>query len=336
MSSHSTEHWLQGRVAAWEAIENELPAFEDTKPITYQQLRKIIHLYPEMARDIALARREAPNSRTTAYLDSIYQRLHRAMFRAPRAKASDLTAILRDEIPEIVFGLRWQIFSVALGFILSVVAGWWLVSQFPELAALFASESMIEGVQRGELWTDGLLNILPSSILSLQILTNNILVSLTAVSLGVLYGLGTIYIIGLNGLMLGGIFALTAQYGLAGNLFDFVVAHGCVELSVIVIAGAVGFSVGEALARPGARTRGEAFSFAMRRGTKLIGLCVVFLIGAGVIEGYISPNETFDRSVRVAVGAAYWLLFLFALCGWRLPRLSPLGTSLDTTHDAAP
>lgn len=318
-SSRHAEHWLQDRADAWQAIEKELPALEDSKPVHFDDLCKAINAYPELARDVALARRYAPEGRTTAYLELVYRRLHRALFLKQAAGIPDLRAVLTRDIPALVFKLRWTIFSVGLGFILAALAGWWLVMQFPELASLFASEQMIQTVQSGELWTDGLLNIVPSSLLSLQILSNNILVALTALCLGVLYGLGTLYIIGLNGLMLGGVFALTAQHGMADELFDFVVAHGCVELSVIIVAGAVGFSVGESLARPGKKSRGAAFQEAVHRGTKLILLCAVFLVGAGVIEGYISPDADFSRSTRIAVGAGYWLLFVFALCGWRLP-----------------
>ncbi|MDN5747187.1 MAG: stage II sporulation protein M, partial [Pseudonocardia sp.] len=43
----------------------------------------------------------------------------------------------------------------------------------------------------------------------------------------------------LNGLMLGGAFALTARHGLADRLFEFIVAHGIVELTIVCVAGAV-------------------------------------------------------------------------------------------------
>ena len=82
--------------------------------------------------------------------------------------------------------------------------------------------------------------MVPSSVLSVQILTNNIVVSLFAYCLGFLFGLGTLYILGLNGLMLGAMFAFVGQHGLAGALFRFVVAHGCVELSVMCLSGAAG------------------------------------------------------------------------------------------------
>ena len=56
-------------------------------------------------------------------------------------------------------------------------AGWWLVATYPELAGLFASAEMIEKVRAGELWTDDLLNVMPSSLLSVSIFTNNVVVA---------------------------------------------------------------------------------------------------------------------------------------------------------------
>lgn len=333
-----TEQWLQERAQDWQKLESSLPAMEDNKKVSYRELRRLIHVYPELARDVAVLRREAPGARTTTYIERIYQRCHRVLFKPPKAGLPDFARLMRTEIPEIAHALRWQILAITLLFVFSIAVGAWLVSTYPELAALFASVGMIDTVQGGELWTDGLLNVVPSSLLSVQILTNNIMVALTAMCLGTLYGIGTLYIIGLNGLMLGGVFALTAQYGLGGNLFDFVVAHGCVELSVIVVAGAIGFSIGESIARPGLLSRSMAFRIAAQRGIKLMTLCVLFLVGAGFIEGYVSPNDAFERSTRIAIGLAYWCLFLLALCGWRLPSFSDttLASKTLTTPDAVP
>ena len=113
--------------------------------------------------------------------------------------------------------------------------------------------------------------------------------------------------------MLGGIFAFTAQYSMAGRLFEFVVAHGIVELSAICISGAVGLSIGEALVRPGSQSRRAAFEAASKRGLKLMVVIVIFLIGAGFIEGYVSPNDSFPLSSRIVIGSLYMVLFLLVL-----------------------
>jgi uncharacterized membrane protein SpoIIM required for sporulation len=117
------------------------------------------------------------------------------------------------------------------------------------------------------------------------------------------------------------VFAFTAQHGIADRLFQFVVAHGFVELSVVCVAGAVGASLGEALARPGDVTRGVAFQAAVRRGMRLMAVCVVFLVGAGLIEGFVSPDPRVPLAARLAIGLGYFVLFVLVLSG-ALDRLS--------------
>lgn len=319
--THNTSAaWFKRRIEHWQKIENSLPQLEHNKTISKDTVLEVIRLYPEMARDLAIARRISPEGRLTQHLARTYATLHRAIFRPPKSTFKDITRLFTQDIPFITALISMHILSVTVGFICSVFVGWWLIINYPELISLFASESMIEKVQSGELWTDGLLNIFPSSLLSIQIFANNIMVAITTLSLGVLYGLGTIYIIGLNGLMLGGMFAFTAQYGMEKKLFEFICAHGFVELSVICIAGAIGFYIGESLARPGHLTRSAAFQNAVANGCKLMLLCVIFLVGAGIIEGYVSPNASYSLNQRLVIGLGYWFLFLFALSGWRIPR----------------
>jgi uncharacterized membrane protein SpoIIM required for sporulation len=160
----------------------------------------------------------------------------------------------------------------------------------------------------------------PSSVLSVQILTNNIVVSLFAYCAGFLFGLGTFYLVGLNGVMLGAIFAFTRKHGLDDELFTFIVAHGCVELSVMVLSGAAGAAVGEALIRPTTPRRAQSFQLAALRTSKVIAACVVLLIGCGLIEGYISPDPEFPLWSRIVIGVGYWLFMVSMLRGYLFGR----------------
>lgn len=305
--------WIAQRADDWRDLESNLADVEDTGRIEAHTALRAVHRYPEVARDLALARRLSPDGGLARRLERIYARLHRSLYRPATNLRADLTVLFRREIPDIAHELRHRIVVVAAGFAVAMAAGWWMIDTHPGLVGLFASPEMIEDVQGGELWTDGLLNVMPSSVLSAGILTNNILVSLTVFCLGAVYGLGTIYIIGMNGLLIGGAFAFTARHDLAGGLAEFVVAHGFVELSVIAIAGAAGFSLGEAIARPGHRTRTAAFRRAASRGAKLMLVCCLFLVGAGLVEGYVSPNPAFPLPLRLAIGIAYWVVLMLVL-----------------------
>ena len=310
--------WPRERLPEWRKAAELLTRIERSKRSGAAELMAAVHAYGEIARDLTVARRYAPQGKLTRYLEQVLARYHRALHRKPGSAKRSLRTLFLAEVPAIVGELKQQIAYVTLLFVVCGLAGWCLVSEYPELASLFASEEMINGASRGELWTDDLLSVVPSSFLAISILSNNIAVTLFAMCLGVFYGLGTIYIISLNGFMLGGIFAMVARYDLAGRLFEFVIAHGIVELSVICIAGAVGLSLGASIARPGNQTRAQSFHRASLRAAKLILVCAVFLVGAGFIEGYVSPNAAYPLSVKVLVGIAYMLLFVAVLGG--LPR----------------
>jgi hypothetical protein len=47
----------------------------------------------------------------------------------------------------------------------------------------------------------------------------------------------------------------------------------------------------------------------------LLTLCALFLVGAGVIEGFVSPDERYPLAVKVAIGIAYMALFSAAIGG---------------------
>jgi len=314
-SSTSIRKWLENRVSLWRELGNLKVEVEQGSGLRVDQAIAAVNGYRELARDLTLARQMMPNSRVCQQLSTLYTEFHQIIYRRRANVFGDLLQMFRVDVPQAVRQIRWHIVVVTTIFILSGVAGWVLVQTFPELAALFASEDMIDRVGKGGLWTDDLINVVPSSILSIGIFTNNISVSLFACCLGVFFGLGTFYIIALNGMMLGSIFAFTSQHGLAGRLFEFIIAHGVVELSAICISGAVGASIGEALARPGLMTRRAAFEVAAKRGLKLMVVCVLFLVGAGIIEGYVSPNPFFPLSSRVVIGFCYMVLFVAVLSG---------------------
>ena len=254
------------------------------------------------------------------YLEATYADLHDIIHRPARRFWRMLWSLLRDQVPAAIRLMRIHLLAVTLLFVIAAVAGMWLVYSYPDLIGMFASPQLIATVERGELWTDGLLNVTPSAVLSVSLLTNNIVVSLFAFCSGIIFGLGTFYLVGLNGLSLGAIFAFTGQHGLAGRLFDFVVAHGCVELSCICIAGAAGSMLGEALVRPGELTRSEAFRRAARQGIRVLFVVTLLLVICGLIEGYISPDPEVPRWARVTIGVGYWLFMLSLLRGYVFGR----------------
>jgi uncharacterized membrane protein SpoIIM required for sporulation len=127
------------------------------------------------------------------------------------------------------------------------------------------------------------------SVFSSSIMTNNVQVAFLAAAGGILAGIGTILILVFNGVSIGSVLGLYHAHGAASLIWTFVLPHGVIELTAIVVAGAAGLVFGRAVVAPGRRTRGHALREDGRQGLALVAGAAFLLIFAGLIEGFVSP-----------------------------------------------
>jgi uncharacterized membrane protein SpoIIM required for sporulation len=153
-------------------------------------------------------------------------------------------------------------------------------------------------------------------LLSSFVIVNNIKVALAAFALGITFGVGTIYMLTINGAMLGGIAGAFAKSGIDGQLWMVILPHGALELSAVVIAGGAGLLLGYSLWCPGQRTRRRALREEAVRAVQLaVGLIPAFAV-AGVFEGFVTPSDVIPEPLKVLLGIAvavvFWLYLLLA------------------------
>ena len=309
--------WLGTRLKHWQQLDEQLKQRGKDPESEVDDARLVLNSFRSLLTDLSLARRNLSDGAITRYLESLFIRSREVIYRPPNQYRLRLLHLYSSEIPELMWRLKGPLITALMIFTVAIISGWLMVAAYPELVGLFASTEMIDHVQAGKLWTDDLLNIAPSSILSLGIMANNIMVSLFAFALGALYGVGTLYILSLNGMMLGAVFAFCHQYEMDQRLFEFIIGHGVVELSVIIIAAAMGLQLGESLIRPGDRNRLQAFQETTVDAGKVLMAAVPFLVLAGLIEGYISPDPRYHLLERVMVGISsgilFWIIMLFGI-----------------------
>lgn len=311
----SLRAWLSRRVESWQQIEQQQQRLTRGRRHDVPAANAVIDGYRVLARDLATARRLMPGSRVARFLEAAYLKAHALLARPAHAFLADFRTLMVEDVPAITRELRTYILSIAALLVLSGLAGAWLIATYPELITLIAPESVIWSVESGELWIDEIVNVVPAGMVSAGILANNVSVTLFAYCVGVIFGLGTFYIVVTNGFMIGGLFAFTYRHELAGELLEFVAAHGPVELTAICLAGAAGAAVGESLIRPRGRSRAESFRGAVSRTSQYLVFCVLLLIGTALIEGFISTNPTFPLASRVVIGAASLLIAVLAMTG---------------------
>lgn len=285
----------------------------------------------DVARRLALARLRAPDHPDTEALEARHAALHLELRRDPQTARQWLDRLFEQTLPRATRELRPFLGATLLGFVLAALAGFGLVAVEPDAIRLFASPEMIQQVSEGRLWTQGLLGVAPSSVISGMVFANNLLVALIAWLLGFLFAIGTVYVIGVNGVMLGALFALSAAHGLGGAFLDFAIAHGPAEIFCLCAAGAAGAVVGEALARPGEATRAEAFSAAVRRSAVLLPIIGGLLVLCAVVEGHVSTRD-WPFTAKASVGFGLLAVAVSALVDWR--ELSGAWRPRPTPQDA--
>ena len=291
----------------------------DARPRRYSGPAAVEALLAEhraVSRQLARARAAAPTHRDTERLEARHAALHLALRRDPGTLGRWVHGVFSEALPRAARELRPFLAASLIGFALAALAGFGLVTVEPESIRLFASTDMIRQVGEGRLWTEGLLGVAPASVLSGMVFANNLVVALIAWLLGFLFALGTVYVIGVNGMMFGALFALSAAHGLGGAFLDFAVAHGPAEIFCLCAAGAAGAVVGEALARPGGATRAEAFSAAVRRTAVLLPVIAGLLVMCAVIEGHVSTRDL-PLTAKAAVGSGALAIAVSVLVDWR-------------------
>ncbi|HET6315926.1 MAG TPA: stage II sporulation protein M, partial [Chloroflexota bacterium] len=179
----------------------------------------------------------------------------------------------------------------------------------PTLREVLVPDRLRQVMAAGQTWTDIEPTLRPA--MATLIFTNNIRVAFLAFAGGVLFGLGTLYVLLSNGLLLGAVLGAAQYYGVAPLLWAFISPHGYLELTCIVVAGGAGLMLGDALLRPGLLRRRDALARAARQSIELVGGAAPVLIVAGLLEGFVSPSDL-PLGVRLVIGPLAGIV-LFAL-----------------------
>ena len=305
------EEFYQSRKSDWEALSNLLDKAQvNMRGLTETQVRDMARLYRAVTSDLALARRDFPRNEVTVYLNQLVGRAHAVVYRDEPLAPNRLKHFVTRGFPRL-FRETWVFtFIAAMLFILPAIASGISTYINPKLAASFlppGSQRLISIVEDKELWIDIPVEERPYA--SSFIMTNNIRVSFLAFASGLTAGVMTLWVMFFNGLMIGTLTGLTSFHGIGFELWTFVIGHGVIELTVIFMAGGSGLMLGWAILRPGLMRRRDALTQAARKAVYLLLGAVPWLVIAGIIEGFISPNNDIAPSIHWVVGIVSGMIF---------------------------
>ncbi len=166
--------------------------------------------------------------------------------------------------------------------------------------------------------------------------THNTRVGFMAFAAGILCGIPTVFLMVMNGGVLGAFTAVHHRLGVRGEMWAWILPHGITEIAAVILCGGAGLMLGAAVLRPGLHTRGHSLLEAGREAVRLVLGVVPMFVLAGFIESYIRQSHLSvgARFLFAATTAAFWLAYFYR-GAWREIRarrrmeLSPPPSSVD-------
>lgn len=312
----------------WQRLETliKLADRRGLSSLRRDDLKDLGKLYRSTAGDLARIRTLGADRELEVYLNELVARGHSMVYAPP---VSGWTRI-RDYFTTGYSGLIVQNWGPVLAaiavFVLSGVFGYVMSLLAPEVTdAIFPKVIGEQVYQRfqDKTWFNDPLSARP--MISSAIFTNNARVAILAFALGITLGVGTVFMLATNGLMLG---AVAARFAAAGHGIDFwatVLPHGVIELTAICLAGGAGLLMASGFLLPGDYRRTDSLVRASRDAARILLGVLLLLLIAGLIEGFYSTAPSSNAGRLIFAGFTGILLYPYLLSSMWTVRLKVRG-----------
>lgn len=137
---------------------------------------------------------------------------------------------------------------------------------------------------------------------------NNISIGFQTFAGGMLVGLGTLFYLVFNGLVIGGVSGYLTKIGFGDNFWLFVSGHSAFELTAIIICGTAGLLLAKAILSPENWPRRHALKLAAKDSVRLICGAAGMLVLAALIEAFWSSTMTVPAAIKYTVCFIAWVL----------------------------
>lgn len=281
------------RQAEWQALESlvKKAETEGVARLRVTEARKLGRLYRAASADLLKARESHMESELSFDLDVLVARSYAVVYGEPGSTWRRIAPFLWSDFPaQVRREGRLLALSAALIF-LGACAGVWVVLSDPDAHAVVVPDMHLEQTPGERIVGEQLAgnqDVGRSTAFSSFLFTHNIQVTFLVFALGLTFGVGSAVLLFWNGIPIGSLAAQYHQSGHATFFWAWVLPHGVLELTVVIIAGAAGFMLARGLWFPGRVSRQAALLAESRKAIPLVLGGMPMLVVAGAVEGTLS------------------------------------------------
>ncbi|HRX71581.1 MAG: stage II sporulation protein M [Candidatus Competibacteraceae bacterium] len=307
--------------AGWQAFAAQLDRLEGqrapkntptTPPLPVAEMPAA---YRQLCQQLAIARCRRYSGSLLARLNQWSLRAYQQIYRAPQRRWQVALDFLTTDFPQRVRADAKLFWLCAALFYLPLLGMGWAVYQAPELIYSLLPPDAVADLETMYAPDPTADDRDPASDLAMfgYYIHNNIGLGFRTFAGGVLFGVGSAFMLLFNGLFIGAVSGYLTAQGFIETFYTFIAGHGAFELTGIMLAGVAGLKMGWAILAPGRLHRVEALRQAASGGVRLILGAVALLLLAAFIEAFWSSNRAIPADIKYAVGACGWLLVILYL-----------------------
>jgi uncharacterized membrane protein SpoIIM required for sporulation len=255
--------------------------------------------------------------------DDLHRRVllaHQHVYGAQAKRGSDWVDFFLGAFPALV-RREWQVVGVAAClFFVPFLAATALVQGTPDWVYLVVAPEQVGAIEAMYAPTAEHLGRPREATTEWMMwgfyVANNVRIDFQCFAGGLIFGLGSVFFLIYNGLVLGAVAGHLTQIGYIETFWGFVAGHSALELMGVTLSGAAGLMLGMALIAPGRRSRAAALRARGGTAARLLAGAAIMTFLAAFVEAFWSPNRAVPVAVKYGVGVAMWLLltgyFLYA------------------------
>lgn len=274
--------------------------------------------FTELVNDLGYAKTFYPKSKVTEYLNSLASKTYLDIYRNKKENRSRITWFWKVELPLTIQKYHREIFCALCLFLVFSIMAAFSAGHDQDFVRGILGDGYVEmtedNISKGDPF--GVYKNGDQLTMFSQIALNNIRVAFMMFVTGFFLGLGTLYMIFSNGVMLGAFQYYFFAKGLGWSSVLVIWIHGTLEISAIIIAGGAGFVIGKSFLFPGTYSRLVSLKNGAKDGLKImIGLVPVFL-AAAFLEGFITRYSSMPVWLSISIlafslGFIIWYFFWY-------------------------
>lgn len=282
--------------------------------------------------DLAYARTFYPNRYIKEYLNNLTNAIFQKIYQKKTNRIQHILDFWTKDLPPIIWSMRRELLFSLCCFIIMFCIG--IFSSIYNQTFIYE----ILGTDYVNQTLDNIRNGDPMAIykdskeidMAFAISINNVKVSILSYVGGFFMGLGSLYILIQNGIMVGVFQYFFIQHGIGIHSASTIWLHGTLEISCIIIACGAGLSLGMSYLFPGRRTRLQNLLHKGRDSFLLMVGIIPLILAAAFIESFITRYSFAPLALKLMliVTCLIFIIYFFIVLPFKKRnQVSPLTES---------